>query len=243
MAKHSKLKSDNPATLFKDEVEYSILEEGIDVACQQEYFALRDQLLTDKENFIRLTKEAKQNISLLFEPTTPAKSVKRLLITLAAIDSIPIYRTLQRFASLNTPLQQWGIIAAQQSRMLISSSLMDNKAGVFISSGLGGSKSKLRYFCVFPYNDTHIIEQFQEQMLYNELLFNLKRHSGTLEHFQINCDYITATVLLPLRTDIKELFWAIVTECNKYGNFLNERVVVTNVKELSDSEIRKHLEQ
>ena len=243
MAKHSKLKSDNPATLFKEEVEYSILEEGIDVACQQEYFALRDQLLTDKENFIRLSKEAKQNISLLFDPTTPAKSIKRLLVTLASVDSIPVYRTLQRYASIETPLQQWGIIAAQQSRMLISSSLMNNNAGVFISSGLGGYKSKLRYFCVFPYNNVHILEQYQEQMLYNELLFNLERTSGVMEHFQISQDYITTTVLLPLRTDIKELFWAIVSECNKYGNFLNERVIVTNVKELTDSEIRNHLEQ
>ncbi|MBP3419797.1 MAG: hypothetical protein J6K74_04320 [Marinifilaceae bacterium] len=241
MAKHAKLKSDNPATLFKENVDYLILEEGIDVRSQHDFFSLRSNLLKDKENFITLCKEAKQNVSLLFDPQTPAKTIKRLLVLLAAIDSIPIYRTLQRYAELDTPLKPWAVIAAQQSRMLISTSLMNNNAGVFISSGLGGAKSKLRYFCVFPYNKTKILEQYQEELLYNELTYSIKRAEGEVERFTIKPYYITATILLPLRSDIKEIFGEIVAECNTYGDFLNEKVIITNVKELTDSEIQNHM--
>lgn len=243
MPQQSKIKSDNPATLFRDDTEYSILEEAIDVSTQQEFFALRNSLATSKEHFIELSKEAKQNISQIFISETPVAVIKRFLVVLSAIDSIPVYRTLKRFSELPTPLQQWGIIAAQQSRMVISSSLMNNKAGIFISSGLGGKNSKLRYHCVFPYNKTNILEEFQEQLTYNELLFAIERAEGELENFQINKEYITAMVLLPLRTDIKELFGNIVHECNLYGDFLNEQVIITNVKELNDAEIKKHLSQ
>lgn len=241
MAKHSKIKSDNPVTLFKENIDYMILEEGIDVRSQHAFFSLREDLLKDKDTFINLCKEAKQNVSLLFEPLLPAKSIKRLLVLLSSIDSIPIYRTLQRFAELDTPLRTWAVIAVQQSRMLISASLTNNSAGVFISSGLGGANSKLRYFCVFPYNDTEILEQYQEELLYNELIYAIEKANGEIEHLTIKRNYITATILLPLRTDIKEIFGAIVSECNLYGNFLNEQVIITNVKELTDSEIQNHI--
>ena len=241
MAKASKIKSDNPATIFKDNVDYLILEEGVDVRSQHDFFALRSELYHNKELFIAQSREAKQNISLLFEANTPAKTIKRLLVLLSSIDSIPVYRTLQRYSELDTPLKPWAVIAAQQSRMLISTSLLNNKAGIFISSGLGGVKSKLRYFCVFPYNGIEILQQFQEELLYNELQYSIKKANGEIEKFIINRHYITATLLLPLRTDIKELFGAIVAECNNCGNFLDERVIITNVKELTDSEIKQQL--
>lgn len=243
MAKKARIKSDNPATLFKENIDYMILEEGIDVRSQNDFFSMRSELYQDRQKFIALSKEAKQNISLLFDPNTPAKQIKHLLVLLASIDSIPVYRTLQRYSEIETPLRSWAVIAAQQSRMLISTSLMNNNAGVFISSGLGGIKSRLRYFCVFPYNNTDTLEEFQEELLLNELQFYIKQAHGSIEKFSINRHYITSTILLPLRTDIKELFGAIINECNIYGNFLDERVIITNVKELTDSEIKKHIAQ
>ena len=114
MPQQSKIKSDNPATLFRDDTEYSILEEAIDVSTQQEFFALRNSLATSKEHFIELSKEAKQNISQIFISETPVAVIKRCSVVLSAIDSIPVYRTPKRFSAFPTSLQLWGIIAAQQ---------------------------------------------------------------------------------------------------------------------------------
>ena len=44
-------------------------------------------------------------------------------------------------------------------------------------------------------------------------------------------------LLLPLKTELQPLFAGIIDECNQYGNFLHENMIITNVKKLTDEEI------
>ena len=44
-------------------------------------------------------------------------------------------------------------------------------------------------------------------------------------------------MLLPLDIDLKTLFEKIIDECNQYGNFLHDNMIITNVKKLSEKEI------
>ena len=49
--------------------------------------------------------------------------------------------------------------------------------------------------------------------------------------------------MLPLQTDIKKVFQNVVDECNQYGNFLHQDMIVTNVRVMSRSEIIQLLHQ
>ena len=42
--------------------------------------------------------------------------------------------------------------------------------------------------------------------------------------------------------EIEEIFNSIIDECNTYGNFLSENIIITNVKKLSIEEIEDFLE-
>ena len=49
--------------------------------------------------------------------------------------------------------------------------------------------------------------------------------------------FSSAQVMLPLSAEIKSVFQSVIDECNQYGGFLHEDLIVTNVKILSRSEI------
>jgi len=46
---------------------------------------------------------------------------------------------------------------------------------------------------------------------------------------------------LPIKADLKQIINNVVEECNQYGGFLPDDLIVTNVKVLSRSEISKML--
>jgi hypothetical protein len=50
-------------------------------------------------------------------------------------------------------------------------------------------------------------------------------------------------VILPLKALLKDIFRGIIDECNQYGDFLDEDMVITNVKRLNTVEIVEILEQ
>ena len=83
---------------------------------------------------------------------------------LATLDDVSVYRAIENFSKQDTPLKKWAIIALQQSRMLLQSTLLDDP-GVFISTGLGGQGLLLRYFCVFFYRVPGDLPSFQQNTL------------------------------------------------------------------------------
>lgn len=155
---------------------------------------------------------------------------------MATVDDVTVYRTIENFSKQNTPLQKWAIIALQQSRMLLQSNLLDDP-GIFISTGLGGHGLLLRYFCVFFYRTPGDLQTFQQNILTTETETAIKTAQGSIEHVEFKNDFATMLLLLPLQTDLQPLFAGIIDECNQYGNFLHENMIITNVKKLSEEEI------
>jgi hypothetical protein len=49
--------------------------------------------------------------------------------------------------------------------------------------------------------------------------------------------------MLPLQSDLKQIFRNIIEECNQYGDFLDDDMIVTNVKIMSRNEILDMLKQ
>lgn len=214
----------------------NILEEEIDIQVQKEYFSLLRQLGKQPEIYTQLTKEYIENINNLFDDNIDLDIKKKMLVILASVDDVSTYRAIEQFSKQPSALQKWAIIALQQARILLQSSLLDDP-GFYISTGLGGQGSLLRYFCVFPYRTEVILPEFQKKILQDELTSTVQQVQGSVEEIEFQEHFATALVLLSLQTDIPHIFSDIIDECNLYGNFLLENVMITNVKKLTTIEI------
>lgn len=218
----------------------NILEEEVDVSVQKQYFELLTVLSKETDSFQELCRQYIENVNDLFDDAIDEEIKRGMLVVLATIDDITIYRTIENFSKQDTPLRKWAVIAFQQSRMLIQSNLLDDP-GVFISTGLGGQGLLLRYFCVFLNRIPRQLQEFQQNIVRNETETFIGSAQGVIEQIDFSEDYTTMLILLPLNSDLQELFTEIIDECNLYGNFLHENMIITNVKKLEDAEIKTML--
>lgn len=212
---------------------FNILEEQIDIEIQMQYFEFSKKI-RDKERMEEFFNKKDE----LFSDETTVKRKKEILSVLATVDNVKAYRIIEKFMKgAKGILKSWAVLALQENRMLLQSSLLDEQQ-VFISSGLGGKGQKLRYFVVFiNQNKTEMLNKTQRKLLKDELVFELKKHDGEFELIDFMEGFATSQVMLPLKADLKDIFRNVVDECNQYGNFLLEDMIVTNVKVLSKGEI------
>jgi len=212
---------------------FNILEEQIDIEIQVKYFEFvrehREEFNPD-EIFVKKDE--------LFLDETSLDRKKVILSVLSVIDDVKAYRTIEKFITgAEGFIKQWAVLAFQESRMLLQSSLLDEQQ-VFISTGLGGKGQKLRYFVVFLSSAENIIlNKTQRKLLRDEVVFELKKCEGEFESIDFIEGFSTALVILPLKADIRSIFRNIIDECNQYGNFLKVDLIVTNVKVMSKGEI------
>jgi hypothetical protein len=216
---------------------FSILEEQIDVELQIEYFNYPREV---KQNLSRKMLAQYQNE--LYDPDVLVDEKKNILVILASQEKVEAFRALEKYVKNTEPeLRSWSILALQESRMVIQSSLMDEQQ-VYISTGLGGKGQSLRYFVVFIGNE--IVDEYsdiQKKLLHDELEYSLKFHSGTLEEINFDKNLAIALLLLPVKIDIQKVFSNIIAECNQYGNFIRKDIIITNVKRMSPDEIREFI--
>jgi hypothetical protein len=218
---------------------FSILEEQIDINIQVKYF--------ETANKIRKKAKAEEYFKKrdeLFLPEVNLKRKREILLVIAAIDDVKAFRTLEKFVALaEGEIKQWAVLAMQESRMLIQSSLLEEQQ-VFISTGLGGKGQKLRYYVVFiNKKQNEILTVTQQKLLKDEVIYQLGQNGGEFESMDFSEGFSTVLVMLPLQTDLKRMFRDIIDECNQYGNFLDEDMIVTNVKVMSRNEILEMLKQ
>jgi len=218
---------------------FSILEEQIDIEVQMKYFELAKEVRSRN-----LANECFENREELYLPDVSAERKKEILLSIATIDDVKAFRAIEKFAGLaEGEIKQWAILAFQESRMLIQSSLLDEQL-VFISTGLGGKGQKLRYYVVFiNKNREKILNATQQKLLKDEVVFELNQNDGEFESMDFSEGFSTVLVMLPIQSDLKMIFRNIIDECNQYGDFLDDDMIVTNVKVMSRNEILEMLKQ
>ncbi|MDB4582062.1 hypothetical protein N9164_02820 [Draconibacterium sp.] len=218
---------------------FNILEEQIEVEIQMKYFEFAKKV-RDKD----IADECFEDRESLFSPEISMERKKEILASIAGLDEVKAYRTIEKFVDKSDgEIKQWGILALQESRMLLQSSLLDEQQ-VFISTGLGGKGRMLRYFVVFINNVEHeMLSNIQQKLVKDELIYEVKGNAGEFESMDFMEGFSSALVMLPLMVDIKKVFQNVIDECNQYGNFLNEDMIVTNVKVMSRGEIIQLLHQ
>ncbi len=213
---------------------FSILEEQVDVELQMEYFNYsRDLKAEFPVEFIL------QHQSDLFDASVSVDEKKNLLVLLASQEKVEAFRTIEKYVQNPDPeLREWSILALQESRMVIQSSLMDEQQ-VYISTGLGGKGQNLRYFTVFISKEN--ISEYsavQRKLIQDELAYALGHCNGVLEEIRFEKELAIAVLLLPVKSDIQGVFSSVINECNQYGDFIRQDIIITNVKRMSVAEIR-----
>lgn len=212
---------------------FNILEDQIDLEVQMKYFELSGKIRDEQKEVDFLESEEE-----LFSSETDNERKKEILIGLAATDDVKAYRIIEKFLKqTESELHSWAVLAFQENRMLLQTSLLEEQQ-FFISTGLGGKGKKLRYYLVFiNKSDDKILNKTQQKLLKDELEFGLKQADGEFESIEFSEGFSTSMVLLPVTAEIKDVFSDVIEECNQYGNFLEEDMIITNVKVLSRSEI------
>lgn len=217
---------------------FNVLEEQIDIQLQAEYFEFAKKFREGKS----VGRYLKQK-NMLFDPNIDVSKKKKVLTALASSVAVEDFRTIEKyFENPEKELKEWAILALQESRMLLQSSLLEEQQ-VFISTGLGGKGQKLRYFVVFLNRNGGELTPMQKKMLNDELIYALEKNKGELEELNCMIDFTTAMVILPITSPLKNLFQGVIDECNQYGDFLQDDMVITNVKRLNPVEILDLLKQ
>ena len=214
----------------------SILEEKVDIDLQMEYFEFSKSVKKDLDETVIM--QEKQG---LYDPDWSEEKKKRLFARLASIENVEAYRFIESYLREGREeYRDWAILALQESRMLLESKLLDENQ-VFISTGLGGKDSKLRYFVVLIRKDKGDFPELQKRIILNEYEICLKKFNAEIENLDFIENYATLLVIIPLRASLKDVFREAISECNQYGDFLKSNFIVTNVRELGLEEIEDFL--
>lgn len=218
---------------------FSILEEQIDVNLQMEYF----DYTRDKRNNQRI-EDFTVTEQQLNDSSENVDTKKNLLVQLAGHDQVEAFRIIERFhKKTKGKLRKWAVLALQESRMILQSSLLGEQQ-VFISTGLGGKGQNIRYFIALMKKDMQTpFSETQTRIIKTEFSFFLNKSEGELENMRFEDEFALGSFLFPLKKNLQDIFRSFIEECNQYGDFLHEDVIITNVKTLSVEEVRKFLRQ
>jgi hypothetical protein len=211
----------------------AILEHSIDADIQLEFNHLAEQEM-DLSNPADILKKK----DTLNSSGYSLDYKKKYLVELAKIGTVESHQILQNYITLpDKALEGWAMLAFQENKMLLESSLLDENQ-ILISTGLGGKGMKLRYFTVLQTLTGKIFSAYEKKLVKSEMKFCLKSNHGELESIHFNRELCRILSVIPLQVPIQPLFERVIEECNLYGNFLDKECLITNVKILSGNQIR-----
>ena len=211
---------------------FYVVEAQVDVNLQLEYFE-RSVKIRKKNQAIDIDVQ----IGILQSDISGEEEQKDALIFLAGSDDIKAYRQIELYLeNPESQLKNWAIMAHQESRMVLETSLLE-ESRVFISSGLGGKQHKLRYAVAFVLQNDTEFHDFQKNTIQNELKYSFKNYDAELEDVLFSKTFVRFICLVPLQVNLQILFREVIEEINTYGDFLSQRFLVTNEHALSEDEV------
>ena len=179
---------------------------------------------------------------LLYDENISIDEKKEILIQLAGVDDPKAFRVIEKFKEdqRGKELFEWTAMAYQESRTFIQGSLLEENQ-VFISTGMGGKGQKLRYFIVIISESDENFTETQVKLIKSEIEYFFLNSDSEIEEFKSLGKFVTITALIPISSNIKNLFSLAIDECNQLGNLINENFIVTNVKKLTFDEIEEFI--
>ena len=217
----------------------TIAADGVDSAVQQEYLEY-----TRGHNFGQYSEEdISARSHSLFSPGTPLEDKKETLAVLAHQGTLEAYRTIERFLeTAEQALEAWGVLALQECRVFLESSLSDRNAGILMT-GLGGENNRLRYFLVIRSRSDDALTGAQKETIERGFSYICSKFDSILEEIQVHQYYVSMKVLIPIDVAVAEIIEGGIDECNTFSDFLHENYYVTNVKIPTEAEILHFLQE
>jgi len=238
MEEYENLQEKIQEMLGKNPGSLKVMEEQVDMDLQVEYFECSKRLREEKEESWAL--ELSQYLN---EPGYSTDVKKEILARLATIEKVECYRIIESFVEEGEEsLHKWALLSLNESRLQLESKILDENQ-VFISTGLGGKDQKLRYFVVVMTRTRSDLTPTHQMVIQNEFEYILRKFDAEIEEFNFSGYLSTIMLLLPMNYSLRTVFKEAIQECNRYGNFLNDDFIVTNVKTLSFQEIKEFLER
>ena len=218
--------------------EISVIEMRVPVEMQMEYFKLSNKIREDNPD---LDPESIDHcIKSLSDGDTSHEMKKCLISVLALSRNIKAYRFLEQFLTEQTDgtLQHWVSMALMECRISLEAELLDEKR-IYISTGLGGRGNLLRYHVIMLAEGGVPFLPYQRDLIKREMPFELSSAGFEVERINVNDIYFDMMMLAPVSSNIRGVLSAAAAECNSYGDFISAKVTITNIRELSDEEIRR----
>lgn len=212
---------------------FHILEKKIALEDQMVYFNKSKHLKKFMpENVMELAEN-------LWDDDVAEEQRKKILIWLASMQEVKAYRIIEDFFYKipDGDLKNWSYLALIEARMGLESALSNEKQ-IFISTGLGGKGQMLRYFIVlFPNDREKGFSEFEQDFVRKEFEFVLNLEGCEFELREQKQSYLSFVALLPIDILIKDIVVKIFNACNQFGKFISDKFIITNVKEMNESEI------
>ena len=212
-----------------------VLEVNVPVEKQMEYFRFSEAIRNDSFN----SRTVEEQMKILNSARSSPSEIKFALAFLAISGSVKAFRAIETYYESHHP-DDWAAMSLMQAKITLESEFSDEKQ-IFISTGLGGKGSLLRFFAFFKSKDGIIFSDYQKELIEKEIPYYIKNYRGIPENIQIKNDYFTLLFLIHIQVDIKAMLEEIIDECNQFGDFIDRGFIITNVKVFSEEEIKNEL--
>lgn len=212
----------------------NIIEEQIDLDIQMNYFKRSGML---KKQVVTLD-EVLAKVPVLYDPDARLEEKRDILILLASFEDIETFRFLEKYKNEAVgEIKLWASMAYRESKLLLESSLLEDEERILISTGLGGKGTKLRYFICLVHKNEEFFTETQERIIRNELASSMERHDAELESFSVENHLLKMFLLVPINEQVKDIVNDIIDACEELGDFLDNHIIITNVRAFSNDEI------
>lgn len=215
-----------------------LLDRKIPIEHQLEYFAVLQRLLKSDPMIKQLSEE--ECISMfdrVLDDTVGLSEKKEILVKLSMVHWIKVYRLLEEYDGKVAPeLDEWLYLSLLISRLSIEMDLSGERQ-VFVSTGLGGKGEKMRFNVVFISKGGYLLEDFQKNLIKQEFMYSFPREGYEIEKMDIEDRYVNILFLMPIKTNLENLFQTVLNECNQYGDFLSKTFILSNEREFTEKDI------
>jgi hypothetical protein len=216
-----------------------VLETSVPVEIQMEYFKYSERVREHGED-----DTVEGQLKVLNSDKATYEEAKYAMTFLAISGDVKAYRALENYSKepKNELLNDWLAMSLLQARITLDTELSDERQ-VFISTGLGGEGSRLRFYAFFKSERLRPFSDYQRKLIEKEIPYHIRRHQGEVEEIRIEENYFSIVFLIGIQADLKDIILHAVNECNEYGHFIQPGFIITNVKKFGPEDIRRELQK
>lgn len=201
----------------------SILKEDINPSVSQDYVRFAEMI----EGKTSTRAEIAQKEQDLFDTEVSPEEKKKSLVLLATQGTAETCLAIGRFIeTATTELKDWGILALEQCLLSAESDLVERSADMIIS-GLGEEDARLRYFVAISAQKRSDLTAHQE-MIERSFIAVCEIFDTVLESIEIQPDYATLLILVPLEIAVGTVVEKGIAESNRAGDWIEENYFATN---------------